>query len=133
MQFPCLYYISRLSTAFSITLIPFSAKINIILLLFTFPHYIITETPDFCLKVYFCLKVRFFPQSPSYQRYQNRKKKRSTNHSSEPLYAQTPLILSHSSILSPASTQIPMASIGNSRLASGYALSRCWRASYVIQ
>ena len=33
-----------------------------------------------------------------------------------PLYAQNPLILSHSSILSPASTPIPMASIGNSRL-----------------
>ena len=49
-------------------------------------------------------------------------KKRSTNHSSEPLYAQNPLILSHSSILSPASTQIPMASIGNSRLCRCYTL-----------
>ena len=29
----------------------------------------IMETPDFCVKVYFCLIVRFFPQSPSYQRH----------------------------------------------------------------
>ncbi len=42
------------------------------------------------------------PQSPSYQRHQKRKKERFTNHSDEPLYAQNSLILSHSSILSPA-------------------------------
>ena len=69
MQFPCLYYISRLSTAFSVKLIRLSAKTANILLLFTFPFYTITETPDFCVKVYFCLIVRFFPQSPSYQRH----------------------------------------------------------------
>ena len=60
-QFPCLYHIPRLSTAFSVKLIPFSAKTTNILLLFTFPFYTITETPDFCVKVYFCLIVRFFP------------------------------------------------------------------------
>ena len=59
-QFPCLYYISRLSTAFSVKLIRLSAKTANILLLFTFPFYTITETPDFCVKVYFCLIVRFF-------------------------------------------------------------------------
>ena len=32
------------------------------------PH-TITETPDFCVKVYFCLIVRFFPRSPHYQRH----------------------------------------------------------------
>ena len=69
MQFPCFYYISRLSTAFSVKLIRLSAKTANILLLFTFPFYTITETPDFCVKVYFCLIVRFFPQSPSYQRH----------------------------------------------------------------
>ena len=62
------------------------------------------------------------PQSPYYQRHQNRKKERPTNHSGEPLYAQKPLILSHSSILSPASTQIPMASIQDSRLCRCYTL-----------
>ena len=46
------------------------------------------------------------PQSPSYQRHQKRKKERFTNHSGEPLYAQNPLILSHSSILLPASTKL---------------------------
>ncbi len=61
-------------------------------------------------------------QSPLYQRHQKRKKERPTNHSGEPLYAKKPLILSHSSILSPASTQIPMASIGNSRLCRCYTL-----------
>jgi hypothetical protein len=59
------------------------------------------------------------PQSPRYQRHQKRKKERLTNHSGEPLYTQKPLILSHSSILLPASTQIPMALFLNSRL------SRC--------
>ena len=86
-QFPCLYHITRFSTAFSIKLIHLSAKTANILHPFTFPFYTITETPDFCVKVYFCLKVRFFPQSPYYQRHQNRKKERPTNHSSEPLYA----------------------------------------------
>ena len=82
--FPCLYHIPRFPTAFSVTLIPFSAKINIILLLFTFPHYIITETPDFCVKVYFCLIVRFFPLSPSYQRHPKTKKLGPTIHRDEP-------------------------------------------------
>ena len=68
-QFPCLYHIPRLSTAFSVKLIPFSAKTNNILHLLTFPFYTITETPDFCVIVYFCLIVRFFPLSPSYQRH----------------------------------------------------------------
>ena len=54
-QFPCLYYISRLSTAFSVKLIHLSAKTANILPLFTFPFYTITETPGFCLI------VRFFP------------------------------------------------------------------------
>ena len=76
----------------------------------------ITETPDFCVKVYFCLIVRFFPKSPCYQRHQKRKKERLTNHFGKPLYAQKPLILSHSSILLPASTQIPMALFLNCRL-----------------
>ena len=53
MQFPCLYYISHISTAFSVKLIRLSAKTANILLLFTFPFYTITETLDFCVKVYF--------------------------------------------------------------------------------
>ncbi len=122
MRFPQLYQpetkttltrfdnISHFLTTFTNKLIHLSAKTANILLLFTFPFYTITETPDFCVKVYFCLIVRFFPQSPPYQRHQKRKKERPTNHFGEPLYAQNPLILSHSSILSPASTQIPMAS-----------------------
>ena len=72
-RFPCLYYIPYITTAYSAKLIPFSAKTNNILLLFTFPFYTITETPDFCVKVYFCLIVRFFPQSPPFQRHQKRK------------------------------------------------------------
>ena len=60
MQFPCLYYISRLSTAFSVKLIRLSAKTANILHLFTFPFYTITEPPDFCVKVYFCLIVPKF-------------------------------------------------------------------------
>ena len=32
------------------------------------PH-TITETPGFCVKVYFCLIVQFSPQSPLYQRH----------------------------------------------------------------
>ena len=68
-QFPCLYHIPRLSTAFSVKLIRLSAKTDNTLHPFTFPLYTITEIPDFCVKVYFCLIVRFFPQSPSYQRH----------------------------------------------------------------
>ena len=86
-QFPCLYHISRFPTAFSVKLIRLSVKTANILHLFTFPLCTITETPDFCVKVYFCLIVRFLPQSPSYQRHQKRKKERSTNHSGEPLCA----------------------------------------------
>ena len=82
--FPCLYYIPRISTAFSVMLIHFSPKSNNILLLFTFPFYTITETPDFCVKVYFCLIVRFLPQSPSYQRHPKTKKLGSTTHCDEP-------------------------------------------------
>ena len=83
-QFPCLYHISRFSTALSVTLIPFSAKTANILHLFTFPFYTITETPDFCVKVYFCLIVRFSPLSPSYQRHPKTKKLGSTTHRDEP-------------------------------------------------
>ena len=82
--FPCLYHIPHFSTAFSAKLIHLSAKTANILLLFTFPFYTITETPDFCVKVYFCLIVRFFPQSPSYQRHPKTKKLRSTTHRDEP-------------------------------------------------
>ena len=73
-RFPCLYHIPRFSTAFSVKQIPFSAKTTNILPLFTFPFYTITETPDFCVKVYFCLIVRFLPQSPSYQRHPKTRK-----------------------------------------------------------
>ena len=83
-QFPCLYHIPRFSTAFSVKLIHLSANINNILLLFTFPFYTITETPDFCVKVYFCLIVRFYPLSPSYQRHPKTKKLGFTNHRDEP-------------------------------------------------
>ena len=62
------------------------------------------------------------PQSPSYQRHQKRKKERFTNHSDEPLYAQNPLILSHSSIFSPASTKNPMALFFYCRLCRCYTL-----------
>ena len=82
----------------------------------------ITKTSDFCLIVYFCVIVQLSPQSPHYQRHQKPKKAGSTNHSSEPLYAQNSLILSHSSILSPASTKIPMALFLNSRLCRCYTL-----------
>ena len=84
MQFPCLYYISRISTAFFAKLIPFSAKTNNILHPFTFLPYTITETPDFCVKVYFCLIVRFYPLSPSYQRHPKTKKQGLTTHRDEP-------------------------------------------------
>ena len=117
-----MYHISRFPTAFSVKLIRLSAKIANILLLFTFPFYTITETPDFCVKVYFCLIVRFLPQSPHYQRHPKTKKLGFTTHRDEPHQALKPLILSHSSILSPVSTQIPMASIGNCRLCRCYTL-----------
>ena len=45
-----------------------------------------------------------------------------TTRRDEPHQALKPLILSHSSILSPASTQNPMASFGNSRLCRCYTL-----------
>ena len=115
-RFPCFYHISRFSTAFSVKPIHLSAKTDNTLHHFTFPFYTITETPDFCVIVYFCLIVRFLPQSPSYQRHPKTKKLGFTNHRDEPHQALKPLILSHSSILSPASTQNPMASFGNSRL-----------------
>ena len=114
--FPCLYHISRFSTAFSVKLIRLSAKTDNTLHPFTFPFYTITETPDFCVKVYFCLLVRFLPLSPSYQRHPKTKKLGSTTHRGEPLQAQNPLISSHFSLLLPASTKIPMASIIDSRL-----------------
>ena len=116
MQFPCLYHISRFSTAFSVKLIHLSAKTNNILLLFTLPFYTITEIPDFCVKVYFCLIVRFFPYPPSISGIQKHQKAGPTTHCDEPHQTSKTLILSHSSILLPASTQIPMASFGNSRL-----------------
>ena len=84
MQFPCLYHIPRFPTAFSVKLIHLSAKTANILHPFTFPFYTITETPDFCVKVYFCLIVRFLPQSPSYQRHPKTKKLGSTTHRDEP-------------------------------------------------
>ena len=115
-RFPCLYHIPHIPTAFSAKLIRLSAKTANILHPFTLPFYTITETPDFCVIVYFCLIVRFLPQSPSYQRHPKTKKLGFTNHRDEPHQALKPLILSHSSILSPASTQNPMASFGNSRL-----------------
>ena len=74
IQFPCLYHIPRFSTAFSVKLIHLSAKTDNTLHLFTFSLYTITETQDFCVKVYFCLIVRFLPQSPSYQRHPKTKK-----------------------------------------------------------
>ncbi len=115
-RFPCLYHIPRFSTAFSVKLIHLSAKTANILHPFTFPFYTITETPDFCVKVYFCLIVRFFPLSPSYQRHPKTRKKGPTTHRDEPHQALKPLILSHSSILLPVSTQIPMALFLNCRL-----------------
>ena len=92
MQFPCLYHIPRFSTAFSVKLIRLSPKTANILHPFTLPFYTITETPDFCVKVYFCLIVRFFPLSPSYQRHPKTKKSGSTTHRDEPHQALKPLI-----------------------------------------
>ena len=83
-QFPCLYHIPRFSTAFFIKLIRLSAKAANILHPFTFPPYTITETPDFCVKVYFCLIVRFFPQSPSFQRHPKTQKMGPTTHRDDP-------------------------------------------------
>ena len=83
-QFPCLYYITHFSTTFSVKLIHLSPKTANILHPFTLPFYTITETPDFCVKVYFCLIVRFFPLSPSYQRHPKTKKLESTTHRDEP-------------------------------------------------
>ena len=115
-QFPCLYHIPRFSTAFSVKLIPFSTKIANILPLFTFPFYTITETPDFCVKVYFFLIVRFLPLSPSYQRPPKTRKRGPPPTVMNPTKPQNPLILSHSSILLPVSTKNPMALFLNSRL-----------------
>ena len=60
--------------------------------------------------------VSVISQSPYSQPYPKTKKEEPTSHSGEPLYAQNPLISSHFSILLPNRTQIPMASIINSRL-----------------
>ena len=117
-----MYHIPRFSTAFSAKPLPFSAKTANILHPFTFPFYTITETPNFCVKVYFCLIVRFLPQSPHYQRHPKTKKLGFTTHRDEPHQALKPLILSHSSILLPVSSKNPMASFGNSRLCRCYTL-----------
>ena len=79
-----MYHIPHISTAFSVKLIRLSAKTDNTLHPFTFPFYTITETPDFCVKVYFCLIVRFLPLSPSYQRHPKTKKLGSTTHRDEP-------------------------------------------------
>lgn len=52
--------ITHISTAYSTNLIYLSAKTNNILLPLTFPPYTITEPPDFCVIVYFCLRVPKF-------------------------------------------------------------------------
>jgi len=69
-------------------------------------------------KPYFLAKVRGFakkyPQFPNrhiHSPIPKREKEEPTSHSGEPLYAQNPLISSHSLTLSPNRTQIPMASI----------------------
>ena len=64
------------------------------------------KTKPFGKNLRFCQIISSNPQSPHYQRHQKRKKERPTNHSGEPLYAQNPLILSHFSILLPASTHV---------------------------
>ena len=117
-----MYHIPRFSTAFSAKPLPFSAKTANILHPFTFPFYTITETPDFCVKVYFCLIVRFLPLSPSYQRHLKTKKLGATTHRDEPHQTLKPLILSHSSILLPASTKNPMALFFYCRLCRCYTL-----------
>ena len=116
IQFPCLYHIPRFSTAFSVKLIHLSAKTDNTLHLFTFSLYTITETQDFCVKVYFCLIVRFFPYRHPISGIQKHQKMGATTHRDEPHQTSKPLILSHSSILLPASTQIPMALFFYSRL-----------------
>ena len=63
----------------------------------------ITETPDFCVIVQSC------PYRHPISGIQKHEKAGPTNHRDEPHQALTPLILSHSSILLPASTQNPMA------------------------
>ena len=135
MLFPCLYHIPRFSTTFLAKLIHLSAKTANILHLFTLPFYTITETPDFCVKVYFCLIVRFFPLSPSYQRHPKTRKKGPTTHRDEPHQALKPLILSHSSILLPVSTQIPMALFLNCRLSRRQPCNRHAEraAGYIVQ
>ena len=62
------------------------------------------------------------PHSPHYQRHQKRKKERPTNHSGEPHQTLKPLILSHFSILLPASTKNPMALFFYCRLCRCYTL-----------
>ena len=74
-QFLCLYYIPHTSTTFSGKTLYLSAKIPNISSPLTFTFYTITETPDFCLIVYFCVIVRFPPQSPCYQRHQKTPKR----------------------------------------------------------
>ena len=117
-----MYHIPRFSTAFSVKLIHLSAKTANILLLFTFPFYTITETPDFCVKVYFCLIVRFFPYRHAISGIQKHEKAGFTSHSDEPHQALKPLNLSHSSILLPVSTKNPMALFLNCRLCRCYTL-----------
>ena len=115
-QFPCLYHIPHFSTAFSVKLIRLSAKTANILHLFTFPLYTITETPDFCVIVYFCLIVRFFPYRPTISGIKKHKNRGSPPTVMTPTKPKNPLILSHSSILLPTGTQIPMALFLNSRM-----------------
>ena len=81
---------SSITTAFSVKLIHLSPKTNNILLLFTFPLYTITETPDFCVIVYFIRIVRFFPNRHPISGIQKHEKRGSANHSGKPLYTQNP-------------------------------------------
>ena len=78
------YGVFCIAYTFSVKLIHLSPKTANILHPFTSPFYTITETPDFCVKVYFCLIVRFYPLSPSYQRHSKTKKLGSTTHRDEP-------------------------------------------------
>ena len=64
----------------------------------------------------------FSPIAPLSAASKNTKKRGPPPTVMNPTKPQNPLILSHSSILLPASTQIPMASIGNSRLCRCYTL-----------
>ena len=80
-------------------------------------------------KPYFLAKVRgfaklypIFPYRHIHSPIPKRKKEEPTSRSGEPLYAQNPLISSHFFILSPNRTQIPMASIIDSRLCRCYTL-----------